>query len=273
MVEVGECRVVIRLKRRVFCVEKTFIIPFFSTLIHTQPRQRIESIHISKAPITRMNQQPTHMHPATCPLCNAEAAWTALHQTRDFYHCRFCDLIFVPPNQHPDLKSERARYASHNNTMDNAGYVTMFEGPIALLGEHCEDGNRILDYGCGPGPVLVELLRRAGYDAVGYDPFFAPNVDLSCSFDAIISTETFEHFACPRAEINRILRLLRHGGILAVMTLFHPGPAAVADWWYARDPTHVAFYSHATLDWICGEFHLTTLHRDDKNFTILRCRS
>ncbi len=220
-----------------------------------------------------MDQQLKHTLPSICPLCGAAATWAAIYQKRDYYHCSICDLIFVPPDQHLDPESERARYATHNNTMDNAGYVAMFEGPISLLGEHCGDGCHILDYGSGPGPVLVELLCRAGYDAVGYDPFFAPNVDLSCSFDAIISTETFEHFARPRAEITRILGLLRPGGLLAIMTLFHPGPAAVADWWYARDPTHVAFYSHATFDWICGEFGLTTLHRDGKNFTILRCRS
>lgn len=217
-----------------------------------------------------MDQPTAHTRPSTCPLCGAAAEWTAIHRQRDFYHCTVCDLIFVPPDQHPDREAERARYATHNNTLDNAGYVAMFEGPIARLGEHCEGGCRILDYGCGPGPVLVELLRRAGYDAVGYDPLFAPGADLTRPFDAVISTETFEHFARPRTEITRILGLLRPGGLLAVMTLFHPGPDAVADWWYARDPTHVAFYSHVTFDWTCREFCLTTLYRDDRNFTILR---
>lgn len=217
-----------------------------------------------------MSSPPADAPTAGCPLCRARARRTGRNRQRDLYHCGICDLIFVPHDQHLSPDAERARYATHQNTPDNAGYVALFDRPLALLGKHCKDGCRVLDYGCGPGPVLVERLRRAGYDAVGYDPFFAPDTDLSTPFDAIISTETFEHFARPREQIARILGLLRPGGCLAVMTRFHPGPEAVADWWYARDPTHVAFYSHATFDWICKRFALTRLYRDETHLTLLR---
>ena len=146
----------------------------------------------------------------------------------------------------------------------------MLEGPIALLREHGPAARRVLDYGCGPCPVLVDLLRRAGYDAVGYDPLFAPDADLSRPFDTVISVETFEHFANPRAELHRIASLLRPGGHLIITTLFHHGPAGIPNWWYARDKTHVSFYSPATLRWICEHFSFTTLYCDDKNLAILR---
>lgn len=147
----------------------------------------------------------------------------------------------------------------------------MLERPLHLLREHGDDVHRVLDYGCGPGPVLVKLLRRAGYESVGYDPNFAPDADLMTgSFDAVISTETFEHFAEPAKDVARIIDLLRPGGYLCVMTLFHPGAEKVKDWWYARDPTHVSFYTRKTMEWICSAFGLSLLSCDEKNLTLMR---
>jgi len=146
----------------------------------------------------------------------------------------------------------------------------MLERPVRLLHEHGRDVHRVLDYGCGPGPVLVELLCRAGYDAVGYDPNFAPDTDLAHPFDAVISTETFEHLTQPKKDIARIVELIRPGGYLCVMTSFHPGPEKIEDWWYVRDPTHVSFYSRKAMAWICGAFGLSLLSCDEKNLTLMR---
>jgi 2-polyprenyl-3-methyl-5-hydroxy-6-metoxy-1,4-benzoquinol methylase len=169
-----------------------------------------------------------------------------------------------------DAAAQKLRYQKHENTIDNPGYVDMLGRPIALMRQYARGVHRVLDYGCGPGPVLVELLKRGGYEAFGYDPLFASDTDLARVFDAVISVETFEHFADPRAELERILNLLRPNGYLVVMTQFHQGSDTIQDWWYARDPTHVAFYSHTTLDWICGEFDLELLQRDDKDLAIMQ---
>lgn len=75
----------------------------------------------------------------------------------------------------------------------------------------------------------------------------------------MISTETFEHFAEPKRESMRIVALLRPGGYLCVVIQFQPGPSKINDWRYVRDPTHVAFYSHTTMDWICRAFGLRRL--------------
>ena len=158
----------------------------------------------------------------------------------------------------------------------------MLQRVISLLKEYGRNLNRVLDYGSGPGPVMVDLLREAGYDATGWDPFFANDpatIGVGCgvgcaagaapSFEAVVSVETFEHFAEPRLEMERIVGLLRSDGLLIVQTLFHHGPETIADWWYVRDPTHVAFYSHATLDWICQAFGLTMIFQDEKNLAVL----
>ncbi|MCZ6682083.1 MAG: class I SAM-dependent methyltransferase [Planctomycetota bacterium] len=207
---------------------------------------------------------------ASCPLCGAAAGLACTRDERLFFHCPTCDLVFVPSRLHDSLSEERRRYETHENTLDNAGYVAMFERFIELVSRHCPGVETILDYGSGPGPVLVELLRRRGFRAEGYDPIFAPDTDLSRRFDAVVSTETFEHFARPRREIERIEGLIRGGGFLALMTLFHGEHHFTADWWYTRDSTHVAFYSHRTIRWICEAFRFDLVYLDEKNVAILR---
>lgn len=158
----------------------------------------------------------------------------------------------------------------HNNSLANAGYVQMLMQPIRALERHGTEVHRVLDYGCGPSPVLVELLTQAGYESVGYDPFFFNRADLSRPFDAVVSVETFEHFQDARRELTRITGLIRPGGYLAIATRFHQGPESMHDWWYTRDATHVSFYSDRTLDWMCGEFEMEVLERDSERLALLR---
>lgn len=138
----------------------------------------------------------------------------------------------------------------------------MLSKVIEMLEQRATGTCRVLDYGSGPNPVLVELLQRRGYRAVGYDPLFAPDTDLSEPFDAILAVEVFEHFAAPAREIKRITSLLRPGGRLIIHTLLHRGPNSFGDWWYARDLTHVTFYSLRTMRWIADKFRF---HRFDSD--------
>jgi SAM-dependent methyltransferase len=207
---------------------------------------------------------------AFCPLCGAGAM--AIHQDRGrrFVHCPACDLVSVPRSCHLSAEEQRARYARHRNSIDNVGYVRMLNGPVELLRRYAGTARRVLDYGSGPAPVMVELLRRAGYEAIGYDPFFSADTDVSLPFDAVLCVETIEHFADPRGELEKIRRLLRPGGCLVVMTLLHNGPASIADWWYARDATHVAFYSAATLGWIAAALGFQLDYCDKQRLALLQ---
>lgn len=175
----------------------------------------------------------------------------------------------MPHKWHLSIDAQRLRYRQHENTIDNAGYVERFHRLISLLREKTPEARRILDYGCGHPSVFVDLLKSAGYEAVGYDPLFAPNARLAPAFDAVVSVETFEHFADPANDLARIASLLHPGGILAIMTLFHRGPESLEDWWYVRDPTHVSFYSPATIRFISEAYGFTPLLIDDKSIAFL----
>lgn len=205
-----------------------------------------------------------------CHICGTYSRFIGTFHGRAFLLCPHCDLIFVPKYWHLSARRQRSRYECHENSPDNAGYVARFERLLAAV-RRCGHGIRqALDYGCGPGPVLVELMRAAGWDASGYDPFFAPDLDFTRRFDLITATETIEHFANPAQEIRRMASLLRARGYLAVMSEWHPGEAGFGDWWYARDPTHVAFYSHKTLDYLCEALGFRLLYHDEKNTAILQ---
>lgn len=205
-----------------------------------------------------------------CPLCGADAAWETKIREFDYYHCPECDLTFVPQDEHLPLDRERARYELHHNSIDDAGYVNMFTSKFPLLEKYCSGMRTILDYGCGPNPVLVELLRRAGYEASGYDPFFAPHLDLRKRYDGVISTEVFEHFARPQKELRIILQLLASDGYLIVMTHLRQKDTSLDRWWYVSDPTHVAFYSEKTMEWIAQTFGFEILYSNHKDFLIAK---
>jgi hypothetical protein len=65
-----------------------------------------------------------------------------------------------------------------------------------------------------------------------------------------------EHIHAPAAEFTRLRRLLRPGGMLAVMTRFVPGPSHFPSWHCHRDPIHVVFYAASTFRWLARRLDL-----------------
>lgn len=181
--------------------------------------------------------------------------------------CQACGFTYKRPEHHVEPQKEKSLYDNHQNTMENKGYVRMFEKflsegvtPFITRGE-------ALDFGSGPGPVLYELLKMRGFDAHHYDPFYSPDQSvLNHRYDLVTSTEVFEHFADPTAEIKRLCSMVKTGGFLAVMTsLRGEDDDAFLSWWYRRDQTHVSFY---TLDALTRLGHLggfKRIHTNNKN--------
>ena len=214
--------------------------------------------------------------PKKCILCNNSSilpvTFTKTYKKlgkRSYFRCPECDLIFVPEEFHLLHNDEKARYSLHDNTLSNEGYVKMFREKITLINEFCPGINSVLDYGCGPEPVLAELLRRNGLICDAFDPIFFPECPKH-SYDLVISTEVFEHFRDVRNELRRIISLLRSGGFLAIMTSFHDPIEDFENWWYHSDPTHICFFSMKTFDWISKQFGFTIIYSNQKNFIILK---
>jgi 2-polyprenyl-3-methyl-5-hydroxy-6-metoxy-1,4-benzoquinol methylase len=186
-----------------------------------------------------------------------------------YYHCRMCDLIFLEPEMRLGRDEEKSYYDEHNNTLDNPGYVAMFEKFLAAVLPHVPPGVKALDYGCGPGPVLQALLQRRGIPTDVYDPFFAPVFPVG-PYGLITCTEALEHAFNPKMIWQSFLSLLQHEGILGVMTHLHKGPDMFRHWWYKREPTHVVFYGEHTFSWLARTYEFQLLFTDGNKSVVLR---
>jgi 2-polyprenyl-3-methyl-5-hydroxy-6-metoxy-1,4-benzoquinol methylase len=150
---------------------------------------------------------------------------------------------------------EKQRYSFHQNHLEDKNYVHFLQPAVQAVKKFSAPGSRGLDYGCGPQPVLAELLRQVGYRVSAYDPFFYP-LDLGeiMPLDFITCTEAAEHFFNPGQEFKRIFSLLKPEGSLILMTGLYRENLKIQDWHYGRDPTHVVFFCEATLQWIAHQF-------------------
>ena len=168
-------------------------------------------------------------------------------------------MISVSPADLPNLAAEKTRYLEHNNEVHDPDYRAFLSRLWVHVRQRVAKGAMGLDYGAGPGPALVAMMREDGFEVEGYDPIFDPRPELlERTYDFLVCTETAEHMHRPGDEFTRLDGMLRPGGVLGVMTSFAVDPddpenmAAFENWNYRRDPTHVAFYSAGTMEWIAG---------------------
>lgn len=195
-----------------------------------------------------------------CPLC-ASTDIALLHKGgkgsgwRDFLRCGQCDMAFAPRAQQISAAAQRERYLQHNNDVHDPDYRRFLGRLYYAMKPMLPPGGKGLDFGCGPGPALVAMMREDGFDARGYDIHFAPDADaLAQRYDFIACTETAEHFADPAAEFALMNAMLRPGGWLGVMTGMLESWDDFADWHYHRDMTHINFFSRAAMRWLGGRF-------------------
>ena len=209
-----------------------------------------------------------------CILCKAKSLQQIEAATPGvYYHCRECDLIFLDSAFYLASDEEKKRYDTHENTLENAGYVEMFTQFLqnAVL-PYAKPMVQTLDFGCGPGPVLQALLQRQGFATRVYDPYYAPTPP-DGTYGLITTTEALEHVCDPKGVWTQLMALLEPGGVLAIMTHFHGGVETFAAWWYRRDPTHVTFFSERTFQWLASAYGLSLLYSDGKKTLTLQKHS
>lgn len=203
-----------------------------------------------------------------CPLCLCQDVLVVAEiATPRYYRCTCCALIFIDDIHIVSPIEEKARYDTHNNSLDNEGYVAMLERflrtavyPFVPAGAHA------LDFGSGPGPVLQHLLQRKGYTADIYDRYYAPkHVYAGKKYDLITTTETIEHVQDAASLFTFFSEHLKSGGTLAIMTQFYSSVEEFPRWWYRRDPTHIRFYHRDTFAWIAENHPFKLCFIDDKN--------
>lgn len=214
----------------------------------------------------------THKAPAShCPLCgHAGTAYTlrSVHG-RPLAHCSVCDLVFANPEVAVDAAEERRLYQTHQNSIEQPGYIDFLNRLVEPMAMFVQAGAYGVDYGSGPGPTLSTLMQRRGYGCHDYDPMFGPH-ELAPPYDFVTCTECFEHFTSPAKTIQHIVSLLKPQGVLGIMTDLWNRHTVFETWYYTKDPTHVVFYSLATIDYLCSRFGLALLYSDAKRVLVFR---
>jgi len=205
----------------------------------------------------------------TCTLCRNNS--THFYQSKkpfiaDYFKCESCCLIFMDAKSLLDFDEEKKRYETHNNDINDSGYVDFLNKIIHPLKEHINIDMKGLDYGSGPSPVLSMLLGNDGFKVDAYDPHFS-TIKLKESYDFITSTEVVEHFYHPIESFEDINSHLIQGGFLAIMTSIFYDEIDFDRWYYRHDNTHVSFYAPKSLDYIENYFNYQRVY--EGNNTII----
>lgn len=207
-----------------------------------------------------------------CKICNHDTKTLLDSQlNKRYYHCEKCEFIALDSDFLVSLERERAQYENHHNSLENSGYVQMFENFLDFFWEAFTCKNiDVLDFGSGPTPVLSELIKKRGASVDIYDKFYQPNMPLqSKKYDLITSTEVFEHLENPIETLNFLVKYLKPNGYIAIMTLFHTNAEdEFLKWWYRRDPTHIGFFTPKTATILGEKCGLKMIKHDGKRVVV-----
>jgi len=152
---------------------------------------------------------------------------------------------------YPSLKEEQLRYETHNNDVEDLGYQEFVKPITSAVLQNFSAHHFGLDFGCGTGPVITSVLKKAAYFVTTYDPIFDNNKEaLKTTYDYIVCCEVMEHFHNPLQEFQRLKKLLKPNGKLFCMTELYHENIDFSKWYYKNDPTHVFFYTEKTIEWI-----------------------
>ncbi len=183
-----------------------------------------------------------------CLVCGDPTIKLILEDEKIYWECRRCLFISLDSIYRLSSSEAKNRYEQHNNDIHDKGYRLFLSKLFKPLKDKLKDGAQGLDFGCGPGPALAEMFKEEGYKVDLYDPFFFDNKKIfSKTYDFIACTETLEHFFEPMEELKRMDKMLVKGGLLGVMTAFLSDEKDFGQWYYRKDPTHVAFYRPETF--------------------------
>lgn len=205
-----------------------------------------------------------------CWLCHSPANNIVGLENPQYFHCPSCDLIFIDEHYILDTADEKKRYLLHDNTYQNKGYVKYLKNFIAQgINPFKQNIKNGLDFGCGPSPVLSQLLSEQGIAMDHYDPYFYPELEFKGQhYDLITCTEVLEHIRHPLTVLTSLVQHLHPQGILSVMTQFHH-QQPFSSWWYRQDKTHICFFSAKTFRWIATYFNLRIIYCNNQNICVL----
>lgn len=157
------------------------------------------------------------------------------------------------------MTSERYTHGHHESVLRSHTWRTV-ENSAAYAAEYLLPGASVLDVGCGPGTITVDMAERvAPGRVVGLDAAAdviakasalgesLENVEFVVgnayaldyaddSFDVVHAHQTLQHVARPVEVLRELRRVVKPGGVVAVRdvdyagTIIHPRTEGIAAW-------------------------------------------
>lgn len=187
-----------------------------------------------------------------CPLCKGtDNQFYHEDKCRQYLQCQSCQLVFVDPSHRLTPEQEKAIYDQHENDPGDQGYRRFLSRIAEPLDERLGSNQQGLDFGCGPGPALAQMMRERGHNVDLYDLYYYPQpAVLQKQYDFVMATEVIEHLYQPDEVWQQWLSLLKPGAYLGLMTKLVRDVEAFSTWHYKNDQTHVLFFSRATFEYL-----------------------
>lgn len=215
-------------------------------------------------------------HPSTIEEHPTRGDWSAYACTHSGYgrhhtivQCRQCGLVYTNP------RLDRGDIANTYQAVEDPLYVEEREGRVLTFEHHLKPleriagspgGRPLLDVGCYTG-VFVEIAARHGWDAWGVEPSHwaveqaqarglhvvqgtLDAADLpEAFFDVVTLWDVIEHLVDPMAEVRRVWRLLKPGGLIVIHTMDITSPTArlLGRRWPFLMEMHLFYLSRKTL--------------------------
>ncbi len=209
---------------------------------------------------------------SVCKFCGSEDVFCFPVRTkrRDFQYlrCRSCGGISLFEGCYLAVEEQMERYQRHHNELSDPGYARFLCDFVSNCFSFLPETGfgRILDYGSGPSPALVELLRMVSArqrepqhpcrttclpdspslaacvsllchslpklpeveGITGWDPFFSHGGNLQEGMaDLVLCLEVAEHFERPLEGFAGLARSCAAGGHVAVGTLPVPDTMSI----------------------------------------------
>lgn len=205
-----------------------------------------------------------------CKICKNKTKKVQDEKIGTFLFCARCGFISKPQESFLSPKEEIERYNQHNNSIEDPRYVLFFEKFIkAAFLNFVKKSTKGLDFGSGPSPVLAQILEKHyGFHMDIYDVYYSPEkIYEGKTYDFITSTEVVEHLSKPMDAFHLFNKLLKPGGIAAIMTLLHHNDEQrFLQWHYHKDLTHISFFSSKTMEYIARKTGFKIIYNDDKRY-------
>lgn len=191
-----------------------------------------------------------------------------------FFKCSNCDFVQSDHIERAAPSEVADFYANCSFDRDDPGYLARAETAVAAILLLCKRRGidpgalKLLDYGCGEGS-FVKLCRKAGIDAVGFDPYYSGKSNLYLAgegglsskqggFDIVTAIEVVEHATTP-SVFSALAENCAAGGMIFFTTGIFDPRFHRSDWSYFV-PAHCSIYSAKSLELLAVRLGLSREH-------------